>query len=83
MASETHDDPYAYIKRTYGVNPVIGARVCFTETAPNRMGIVVRPASGQYVWVRFDGQRHASPCHPTSLDYTPAPTGASSVEVAE
>lgn len=70
------EQPYAYVRRTYGVDPVIGKRVRFTETArdgQSTMGTITRRQSyDQYVYVLFDGERHAVPCHPTSLDYSPA-----------
>lgn len=60
---------YDYVKRTYGVEPVIGARVRHTEI--NKEGVIVRrKADDQYVWVQFDGQKHPSPCHPMALDYS-------------
>lgn len=61
---------YDYIKRTYGVTPEPGARVRHTVT--NREGSIIRPQGDpQYVRVRFDGQKHALPCHPDELDYQP------------
>ncbi len=62
---------YDYVKRAYGVNPVVGARVTHTEFRPPKPGVIApeNPSSGHYVMVKFDGERHASPCHPTSLDY--------------
>lgn len=67
--------PYAYVKSYYGVNPVPGHRVRFTD---RREGVIARRQSyDQYVWVRFDGGKHAVPCHPTDLTYlAPAPTAA-------
>lgn len=68
---------YEYVKRTYGVEPKIGARVRHTEN--EKTGVIVRPAasSDHYVFVRFDGQKHGSPCHPLALDYTPGGDHAS------
>jgi hypothetical protein len=58
---------YDYVRRTYNVNPVVGRRV--THTVTNKSGIIAREdkGAGHYVQVRFDGQRHALPCHPTEL----------------
>lgn len=60
---------YDYVRRTYRVAPVIGARVRHNETG--RFGAISRENRSQshYVQVRFDGDRHALPCHPTALDY--------------
>lgn len=66
---------YAYIQRTYGVAPRVGQRVRFNEGPPaaHKLGTVARedPGCAHYVMVRFDGKRHASPCHPRALDYDP------------
>lgn len=60
---------YAYIRRTYGVEPTPGRRVRHQIT--NRHGLIVRPRGDpHYVQVRFDGQKHTVPCHPTELDYS-------------
>lgn len=60
--------PYAYVKRTYNVDPQIGGRVRLENTG--RWGTIVRRRNYDHrVWVRFDGQKHSSPCHPTSLIY--------------
>lgn len=66
--------PYDYVRRTYNVQPEIGARV--RHTVINKFGVVCREdkSAGHYVQVRFDGQKHRSPCHPTELEYLPAPT---------
>ena len=62
--------PYSYIRRTYGVDPVIGSRVRHTVT--EREGQIVRPTGDpQYVRVRFDGDKHIMNAHPTELDYKP------------
>lgn len=62
---------YQYVRRTYGVNPGIGQRVQHTVT--HKLGTIAREdkSQGQYVQVRFDGQKFALPCHPTELDYSP------------
>ena len=67
---------YDYVKRTYGVDPVVGARVRHTEMkGPRSFGTIAREGSaGHHVMVTFDGHGHASPCHPTSLDYAPVET---------
>jgi hypothetical protein len=64
---------YDYVRSAYGVNPVVGARVRHTELkGPGAFGIIAKPGSaGHYVYVRFDGKKHADPCHPTALDYAP------------
>jgi hypothetical protein len=62
---------YEYVKRTYGVNPVPGERVRLENT--QREGTIARRTSyDHHVWVVFDGQKHALPCHPRSLEYLPA-----------
>jgi hypothetical protein len=63
--------PYDYVRRYYGVDPVPGRRARFTPDG--REGVIARRQSyDQYVWVKFDGEKHAMPCHPTDLDYAPA-----------
>jgi len=66
-------ESYDYVRRMYGVNPVIGSRVRHNEV--NRWGTIVRASAshGHYVRVRFDGEKHASNCHPTALDYEAQP----------
>ncbi len=63
---------YDYVRRYYGVDPVVGQRVRHTEI--NKSGVIAResPSQAQYVMVKLDGQKLASPCHPTALDYAPA-----------
>lgn len=60
---------YDYVKRTYGVNPIVGERV--THTVTGKSGIIARESPGQahYVRVKFDGQSFSSACHPTELEY--------------
>lgn len=62
---------YDYVKRAYGVDPIPGERVRHTELRQNNMGTITgeSPSAGHYVMVRFDGQSHPSPCHPTALEY--------------
>jgi hypothetical protein len=64
--------PYEYVKRTYGVNPVIGSKValCTDGRTPTRRGVIVRKRCyDNYVRVRFDGQSFDSPVHPLDLLY--------------
>jgi hypothetical protein len=65
---------YDYVKRSYGVEPKVGARVRHTETG--QFGEIAPEGRSQqhYVMVRFDGRKHADPCHPTALDYNPPET---------
>lgn len=60
---------YEYVKRTYGVYPVVRHRVRHTVT--NRLGRICREirSHGQYVRVKFEGDRYSQPCHPTELEY--------------
>lgn len=60
---------YDYIKRTYSVKPQVGLRVRHNETS--RLGWITREdrSASHYVQVRFDGDAHSLPCHPTALDY--------------
>lgn len=61
-------EPYAYIRRSYAVDPIPGHRVRHQVTGGE--GVIVRPRGDpQYVQVRFDGLNHTRPCHPTELDY--------------
>jgi len=59
---------YRYIRSYYGVDPIVGARV----TVEGKPGTIVRedPGQGNHLMVRFDGDKHAMPCHPTwEVDY--------------
>src|ERR1700693_831824 len=60
---------YDYIKRTYGVSPEPGKVVYHTVT--KQWGIIKRESksASHYVQVTFEGCKHASPCHPTELQY--------------
>ena len=65
---------YEYVKQAYGVNPKIGGRVRHTET--DKYGeIAERKHYTNYVYVRFDGDTFAKPCHPLALDYLDAADG--------
>lgn len=64
---------YDYVKRAYGVDPVVGGRVQHTETG--RYGKIAKEREPRhYVHVQFDGRSFASPCHPTALNYAPVET---------
>lgn len=59
---------YEYVKKAYGVSPVVGNIVRHTEI--DKQGVIVaRKSYNHYVYVRFEGSKHAVPCHPTALDY--------------
>ena len=61
-------EPYAYVKSYYGVNPVIGQRV--TTKDSKKSGVIVRKQSyDHYVHVKFDGSTFDVPCHPEELIY--------------
>lgn len=64
---------YEYVKRAYGHEPIPGNVVQHTVT--KKFGQIAResPSQGHYVMVKFDGGKHALPCHPDELDYFPAP----------
>lgn len=61
-----------YIRDTYGVPAKKGERVAFDEKdcppLTGREGVITG-ASGPHVMVRFDGVKHAVPCHPKALRY--------------
>lgn len=63
---------YDYVRRFYGVDPKVGHRVRHIVT--KKLGEIrpEKPGLGNYVQVRFDGQKFPLPCHPTELDYAPA-----------
>ena len=63
---------YEYIKKTYGVCPIVGHRVTFTEKGCKLTGVdgvIVRHVDNPYVYVRFPGAKYGVPCHPKSLEY--------------
>ena len=61
---------YAYIRRTYAVDPQPGQRI----TLNGKPGVIVRPQGDPaHLRVRFDGQKHVVNVHPTwEVDYAPA-----------
>ncbi len=59
---------YEWIKNTYSFQPEIGRRVKHTVTQGE--GVIAKPSSEtNYVQVKFDGKKHAMPCHPGELTY--------------
>ena len=60
---------YDYVKRVYGVNPVVGQSVLHQVT--QRTGTIApeNRSMSHYVQVRFVGKARPMPCHPTELDY--------------
>ena len=69
------EEPYAYVKRFYGVNPVIGSRVATKDG--KKSGVIVRKRSyDQYVHVKFDGTNFDVPVHPLDLIYDNPPEAA-------
>lgn len=60
---------YEYIKRMYGVNPLINGRVKHHVTG--RYGNIAPPSPehGHYVQVIYDGDEDARNTHPTEIDY--------------
>lgn len=62
-------DPYAYVRRTYGVPAYNGVRVI----AYGKPGTIVKPqAPDHYVHILLDGEKHDRPYHPTDdIEYKP------------
>lgn len=66
-----------YIRDYYGLSVKVGDRITFNGSPPPKEGIVVG-AKGQYLRVRFDGEKHPQTLHPTwRVDYFDGPRGAS------
>lgn len=64
-----------YVRRYYGVDFKRGDRV----TVDGKPGTVVS-FPGQYVGVRFDGEKHTERCHPKwRIDHTPTPSDGDAV----
>lgn len=63
---------YDYVRRMYGVDPVIGQRIrCHSS---GRFATIIRPQpEDQYVHARFDGERARSRFHPIAIDYLGVP----------
>lgn len=61
---------YDYIRRTYGVDPVVGQSITFD----GKPAVILRAKGDpQYLHVRLTGRRHAVDVHPTwKIDYSPA-----------
>lgn len=62
---------YEYVKRAYGVFPVVGERVRGIEgLARYGLGTIQRESRSQphYVMVKFDNGK-SGPCHPTEIEY--------------
>jgi hypothetical protein len=64
---------YEYIKKAYGVAPVVGQQVKHEVT--RKLGKITRESrsASHYVMVRFEGCNHSLPCHPLELGLSPAP----------
>lgn len=58
---------YEYIAKTYGATFNIGDRVYHNEVKCAGTVMRVNKSCEHYVQVRFDGDRHASSCHPMAL----------------
>lgn len=58
---------YEYIKKSYGVEPVVGQQVQHEVT--RKFGKIAREnkSSSHYVMVKFDGSNHSLPCHPLEI----------------
>lgn len=52
-----------YIRRAYGVPAKRGGRVAWDTSKGTRTGTIMS-ATTQYVYIRFDGDRHSLPLHP-------------------
>lgn len=66
------DDGYAYVRRTYGVDPKVGDRVRLVNEgqASGQEGEVVYPGqSTAHVHVLLDGREHVSIVHPMSIEF--------------
>ena len=62
----------AYVRGYYGLTCKRGQRV----TVKGRPGVIVS-FPGQYIGVRFDGEKFTTPCHPTwEVDYDPKENAA-------
>lgn len=68
MRTPVADVPYGYVRRMYGVDPVIGERVRMKGYPPGTIRAEDQSCS-HYVMVQFDGRNFAAPCHPTDLEY--------------
>lgn len=64
---------YDYIRRAYGVDPVPGRKVIFTEYRERPEGTILPEDRGRshYVMVQFPNVTWPAPCHPRSLEYLP------------
>lgn len=64
------EKPYEYVRRMYGVDPVIGQRVSSAWGGDPSAGVIVRKRHyDQYVHVKFDGSSFDVPVHPLELNY--------------
>jgi len=61
----------SYVRKTYGVPAKRGARILFGRPGHERGGVIT--GASHYVFVRFDGDKHSVPVHPTDdwLEYLP------------
>lgn len=67
------DDGYSYVRRQYGVDPQIGARVRLINEGPSTglEGEIVLPgaSSSAHVHVVIDGRKHAVCVHPLNIEF--------------
>jgi hypothetical protein len=61
---------YNYVNRYYGLTVEPGQRV-FHDEIKQYGNVARRRDDPHYVYVRFDGKRDASPCHPLALKFFP------------
>lgn len=57
---------YSYIKKMYGFEAVVGRRVRHETEGEGTVAPEDRSCQ-HYVMVKFDGRKHAGPCHPGEL----------------
>ena len=61
--ADYHSNPFAYIRRYYGVPAEKGRRVRFHYY--DKEGVITGHSTGAHILVRFDGDEQSQPCHPT------------------
>lgn len=73
-ATAPEQDGYAYVRRVYGLSPHIGQRARLKNEGDwtGKEGVVLYPGtSSAHVHILLDGQKHASICHPHSVELLP------------
>lgn len=67
-----------YVRRYYGVPAKRGGRVAWDRRDGTMYGTITRATN--YVYIRFDGEKHSRPLHPMEIGLRYLPTATANGE---